>query len=104
MTQFAHTYNSVADCASRFVPRADVEFTLVNYCADGKVQVVDSNELPSIKTEEGATSAAMFAVSDYDDSCDVYHFGEYYGTAEYVNMNPSSWFGSWQVVLSTPCY
>lgn len=103
MTEFAHTYSSVADCASKFVPSADVAFTLVNYCADGKVQAVDSNELPSIKTEDGAISAAMFAVSDYDDSCDVYPFGEYCGTAEYVDMTPNSWFDSMQVVFSMPC-
>ena len=103
MTEFAHTYQSVTDCASKFVPSEDAEFTLVLYLADGSVKTVDSNELPAYADEDKATSAAMFSVSDYDDSCDVYHFGEYYGTAEYVDMAPNSWFSSMQVVFSMPC-
>lgn len=102
MTEFAHTYKNVVECASNFVPSDDAEFTLVLYMADGGVKTVDSNELPAYADENRATSAAMFAVKDLEDSCDVYHYGGYYGTAEYVDMNPESWFSSIQVVFSMP--
>ena len=103
MTEFTHTYKSVSDCASKFVPNNDVDFTLVLYKADGTVSTVDSNECPAYKDEERAISAAMFSVKNHDDECDVYHFGELYGTAEYVNLNPDSFFSTEQVVFSQPC-
>ena len=102
MTEFAHTYDSVTDCASKFVPSENVAFTLVCYLADGKVKTVDSNEVPAYEDEQNATSAALFAISDYEDTCDVYHYGELYGTAEYVDMTPNSWFSSMQAVFSMP--
>lgn len=102
MTEFAHTYKSVADCASKFVPSNDVDFTLVLYRADGTVSTVDSKECTAYKDEDMAISAAMFAVKDNQDNCDVYHFGELHGTAEYVNLNPDSFFSTEQVVFSQP--
>lgn len=102
MTEFAHIYKGVAECASSFTPSEDAKFTLVLYKADGGVQTVDSNELPAYANEDVAKSAAMFAVKDYEDTCDVYHYGEYFGTAEYVDMNPESWFSSQQLVFSMP--
>lgn len=103
MTEFAHTYKSVTECASSFVPSNDVDFTLVRYAEDGSVQTVDSTEIPTYKDEDSAINAAMFSVKDHDDTCDVYHFGELFGTAEYTNMNPNSWFSNMQVVFSQPC-
>lgn len=100
MTEFAHIYDS----PSKATINEDAAFTLVHHCADGKVQTVDSNEVPAYASEEIATSAAMSAVDGYDDSCDVYHFGAYHGTAEYVDMNPESWFSCMQLVFSMPYY
>jgi len=34
MTEFTHTYKSVSDCASKFVPNNDVDFTLEDFDAD----------------------------------------------------------------------
>lgn len=99
MTKFANTYDSI----SKATINENAEFTLILHRSDGKVQTVDSIELPAYKDEERAISAAMFAISDYDDSCDVYHFGEYYGTAEYVDTaREGSFFRSFQVVFSMP--
>lgn len=103
MTHFAHTYKNSTEAFKNFAINESVAFTLVLHRADGVIQTVDSNELPAYADADRATSAAMFAISDYDDSCDVYHFGEYYGTAEYVDTTPNSWFDHMEVVFSMAC-
>ena len=100
MTEFAHTYDSI----SKVTLYESAAFTLILHRADGKVQTVNSNEVPAYADEDSAIRAAMFAVKDYDDSCDVYHFGAYHGTAEYVDMTPESWFDHMEVVFSMPYY
>jgi hypothetical protein len=103
MTTFAHTYENSAEAFKNSAIYESAAFTLVLHRADGKIQTVDSNELPAYADSDRAIDAAMFAISDYDDSCDVYHFGEYYGTAEYVDTaREGSFFRSFQVMFSMP--
>ena len=97
MTEFAHTNREIA------IIDVDADYTLVRYRKNGRYDIVDSNDLAYLKDENMAVMAAMNAVSDYDEHCDVIHFGEHLGTAEYVDMTPSSFFSSMQVVYSTPC-
>ena len=102
MTEFAHTYKDITEAEKGLSNSISADFLLIKHCKDFSIQTVDSNELPYIKSEDNAVSAAMFAISDYDESCDVYHYGEYYGTAEYVDMTPESWFDHMEVVFSMP--
>lgn len=103
MTEFAHTYKNSTEAFHKFALKETAAFTIVLHKANGEVCTVDSDELPAYADTNSAIDAAMFSIKSYDDSCDVYHYGEYYGTAEYVDMTPNSWFSSMQVVFSMPC-
>lgn len=91
-TKYAHTHAIIDDGA---------KFTLVLRKKD-HILTVDSNDCKAYEDEDMAISAAMFAVKDHDDECDVFNWGEYFGTAEYVNLNPDSLFSAEQVVFSQP--
>lgn len=84
--EFAHTYKSLSGVT--IDPKA--AFTLVLHKSDGTIQTMDSNDTSFLNFEEHAIDKAMFAVKDYDDNCDVFHYGEEFGTAEYVDMTPNS--------------
>lgn len=92
-TKYAHTHSIIDD---------EAKFTLILRKSD-HILAVDSNDCKAYENEDEAISVAMFAVKDHDDECDVYHWGEYFGTAEYVNLNPDSFFSTEQVVFSQPC-
>lgn len=99
MTEFARTFDSadahdIIDC--------DAAFTLVLRSSDGRTMAVDSNEMPALKDEGTAIDKAIFALSEADDRCDVYWYGEYHGTARYADMAPSSWFSRMEAVFSMP--
>lgn len=96
MTEFAHTY----DNESKVSVNEDAEFTLVLYQADGKVQTVDSNEMPALKDSDTAIDKAMFAINGHSDHCEVYNYGEYYGKAEYEEVT-HGWFVDTEVMFST---
>lgn len=97
--EFAHIHKSLSDVT--IDPKA--AFTLVLHKANGAIETMDSNDTSSLNFEDNAISKAMFAVKDYDDHCDVFHYGEEFGTAGYVDMTPSSFFSRMQVVFSTEC-
>lgn len=103
MTEFAHEYASHDEAATEFRIREGAASTLTLHRADGTVHAVDSDEMPAIADLDTAISKAMFAVGDYDDHCDLYRFGGYWGTAEYVDLTPDSWFSRMEVVFSEPC-
>lgn len=98
MTILAHTHKSLSEVEID----TSAVFTLVLHKADGSIETMDSNEARFLNNEDDAISRAMFAVKHYDDHCDVFHYGEDFGTAEYVDMTPNSWFSRMQVVFSTP--
>lgn len=100
MTEFAHKFSSNYAHTHAIIDD-DAKFTLVLLKGDS-VYVVDSNDVMAYETESNAIDAAMSAVTGYDDICDLYNFGEYYGTAKYVDMTPESWFSRMQVVFSMP--
>lgn len=100
MTEFAHKF-STKYAHTHAIIDVEAKFTLILRKSDC-VYVVDSNDCPAYEDEESAISAAMFAVKDHDDECDVLHWGEYFGTAKYVDMTTESWFSSEQVVFSQP--
>ena len=87
MTEFAHTYDS----ESMVNVNDEAAFTLVLYREDGKVQTVDSNEMPALADSDTAISKAMFAINEYGDYCEVYSYGCYYGKAEYQDYG---WFNT----------
>ena len=97
--EFAHTHKSLSEVT--IDPKA--AFTLILHKADGTIETMDSNEARFLNDEDDAISKAIFAVKSYDDYCDVFHYGEEFGTAEYVDMTPNSWFSRMQLVFSTPC-
>lgn len=100
MTEFAHKF-STKYAHTHAIIDDEAKFTLVLRKKD-HILTVDSNECMAYEDEERVISAAMFAVKDYDDECDLFSYGEYFGTAEYVNMNPDSFFSTEQVVFSQP--
>ena len=85
MAEFAHTYDSEDDVTIN----DSAAFTIVLYPVNGKVQTVDSDEMPALKDEDTTISKAMFAINEYGDHCEVYHYGEYYGKAEHQDHG---WF------------
>jgi len=96
--EFAHIHKSLSEVT--IDPKA--AFTLVLHKANGAIETMDSNDTSFLNFEDHAIDKAMFAVKDYDDHCDVFHYGEEFGTAEYVDMTPNSFFSGMQVVFSTP--
>lgn len=103
MTEFAHRYASHDEAADKFRIREGAASTLILHRADGTVHTVDSDEMPAITDLNRAIDKAMFAVEGYEDHCDLYRFGGYWGTAEYVDLTPNSWFSRMEVVFSEPC-
>lgn len=101
MTTFAHTYKSASEAAEKATINIDAAFTLICHRANGEVLIVDSSESPALNDEDIAVMEAMNSVSDYEDSCDVFNYGMEYGTAQYLDMTPTSWFSNMQVVFST---
>ena len=62
--------------------------------------VVSSDDVSAYRDEDNTISAAIFAIKDHADECDVFNWGEYFGTAKYMDMNPNCWFSDMQVVFS----
>lgn len=96
--KLAHTYKSLSEVT--IDPSA--AFTLVLHKEDGTIETMDSYDARFLNNEDDAISKAMFSVKSHDDHCDVFHYGEEFGTAEYIDMTPNSWFSRMQVVFSTP--
>jgi len=100
MTEFAHKF-STKYAHTHAIIDDEAKFTLILRKSD-HILLIDSNDCKAYEDEDMAISAAMFAVKDHEDECDVYHLGEYFGTAEYVDLNPDSFFSTEQVVFSQP--
>jgi hypothetical protein len=100
MTIFAHTYKSHDEVAADMsVDLAGAKYALVYHHEDGSVETVTSDEMPALKDKNVAITKALFAVKGGNDTCDLYNYGDFYGTAEYAKVNPDSWFST--VVFST---
>lgn len=82
----------------------DSAYALILHKTDGTVETIDTHDTMVLEHERVAVTMAMSAVRDEHDVCDVYHFGDYYGTAHYVDMTPNSWFSRMEVVFSRPLY
>ena len=95
---FAHTYRTCEEAEKGFEASLDAKFALVLHKADGTIETVDSNEYPAYCDEGEAVSAAMFAIVEDGESCDVIHCGEYFGTAEFIEG--SGFFASRRFVYS----
>ena len=100
MATFAHTFKSLHEASLSPVVSGKAAYTLVLHRSDGTIEVVNSDELPAIANETNAISMAMNSLNGEDEHCDVFHFGEDFGTAEYLDMTPDSWFSGMQVVFS----
>ena len=98
MIEFTHKNCSVATIDNT------AKYTLVRYKKNGKCDIVSSKELKHLEDEILATLDAMDSVKDYEESCDLFYFGEYVGTAKYVDLNPNSWFSNMQIVFSEVIY